>query len=305
MKMFSATVKELLRSLAIDTPVLLGEGSESQTYRYTNNKVVKIYKSPVSVAYLRDLSAVYSLLAAYNLPFAIPEMYEIRQYDEVVYLIEKWLAGRPITAVYQLLDARQRQRLLQNYFEALTAFKTVTFDTASYGPVMRDPDDVAEYQTWHRFICETAPRKLPDIGSVLHEDGIDVDHVLAKFEQDVQALPRHPQKNFVHGDYFFGNVLVNDRLEISAVLDVSPWSVVGDHLMDIAGAVMFLDLYDYVSQQDRMYITDQALHVYGEDLSTYIQIYRVYYSLLLSDCKSFDPPAYYWSLRNLRNYLHT
>ncbi len=84
---------------------------------------------------------------------------------------------------------------------------------------------------------------------------------------------------------------------------VSWWSAVGDHNMDIAGAVMFLDLYDFVSPQDHAYIIPQAVRMYGEDILPYKRIYEIYYSLLLSDCKTFDPLAYVWSLKNLRRYM--
>ena len=164
---------------------------------------------------------------------------------------------------------------------------------------------MTHYTSWPQFIKEKAPLKLHETKAVLQEDGVDVDYVLEMFNQDIHALPQHPKKAFVHGDYFFGNVLMNDNLEISAVLDVSWWSAVGDHSMDIAGAVMFLDLYKFVSPQDRAYITSQAIHKYGEDILTYLRIYEVYYSLLLSDCKTLDPPAYAWSLKNLRRYMHS
>ena len=46
----------------------------------------------------------------------------------------------------------------------------------------------------------------------------------------------------VHGDYFYDNLLVGEDLKISAVLDFSDLSVVGDHKMDITGALIYLTL---------------------------------------------------------------
>ena len=303
MQIFDATAKDILNSLHIQNPVLLGQGSESQVYSYTEDAVVRIYKGTASIEYLNELNAVYTFLSSYNLAFDLPRLYEIRQQGDVVFQIEKRLVGISPALVYEQLDEYQKQCLLLNFLEAVDSFKAITFDTRDYGRLLNDPGETTQYAVWSQFIQEKAPLKLHATRVILEEDGIDVDYVLAKFAQDVSTLPRHPKKNFVHGDYFFGNVLINDELEISAVLDVSWWSAVGDHSMDIAGAIMFLDLYDFVSAQDRAYITSQIIRQYGEDILIYKRIYEVYYSLLLSDCKTLDPPAYVWSLRNLRRYM--
>ncbi len=303
MMAFDAITKDILNSLHIKDPVLLGEGSESRVYSYTAERVVRIGKSAMTVESLQELGGIYAFLSSHALPFAMPGEYEIRQREGVVFLIEKKLVGMPIASVYEQLDERQRQRLLHSFFEAADSFKAITLDTRDYGQLLQDVEDIAHYDNWPQFIKAKAPLKLPYTRAVLQADGVDVDYVLEKFAQDVEMVEPYPTKNFVHGDYFFGNVLVNDNLEISAVLDVSGWSAVGDHRMDIAGAVMFLDLYDFVSPQDRTYITELAVRTYGDDILSYIRLYRVYYSLLLSDCKHLDPPAYYWSLRNLRSYM--
>ena len=207
------------------------------------------------------------------------------------YLVEKKLVGRPISTVYTRLQTHQRQRLLSNYLEAVRHLQGATLSTQPYGSIFyASGQSPVPYQSWRQFLRETAPLKLPQTQEDLCQEGIDVARLLEKFLQDIENLPNTPEKNFVHGDYFFGNVLVDDELEISAVLDVSWWSVVGDHLMDIAGVVMFLDLYEYVTPQEIASLT----RLYGPEILTAIRVYGVYYSLLLSDCKLFDPAAYNW-----------
>ncbi|EFH87414.1 phosphotransferase family protein [Ktedonobacter racemifer] len=296
--------QEIFSILGIKGPVLLGEGSESQTYDYTADKVVKIYKGPVEQDNLDHLCSIYTWLSTHHLPFAVPEIYAIESHEGTVYLIEKKLAGRPISAVYAQLQMYERQRLLSNYLEAVRHLQGVVLPTQPYGSIFHAPGpSPVPYQSWRKFLRETAPLKLPQTQDDLRQEGIDVARLLEKFFQDIENAPDTPEKNFVHGDYFFGNVLVDDELEISAVLDVSWWSVVGDHLMDIAGAVMFLDLYEYVTPQEIASLTQQALALYGPEILTAIRIYGVYYSLLLSDCKLLDPAAYSWSIKRLREYM--
>ncbi|GHO44602.1 phosphotransferase family protein [Ktedonospora formicarum] len=303
MRIRDLELQGLFRALNVQEPVLLGEGSESQTYYYTDGKVIRVCKSvnDGTMQYLEALRATYLLLSSEHLPFALPQIESIEQYEGLVYLIEKRLAGRPIADIYGQFDASQRLTLLRNYLDALSAFARVKLPTLRYGPVL--PGDDAMYDDWQDFIREIAPRKLAHSRADLQVDGIDVSDVLARFNQDLNTLPRQPERCFVHGDYFFGNVLANERQEISAVLDVSPWSAVGDHMMDIAGAIMFLDLYNFVTLRERQHFTRLAVQRYGESVLTSVHVYRVYYSLLLSDCKLLDPIAYRWSLANLRRYM--
>lgn len=297
--------QEIFSILGVKEPVLLGEGSESQTYDYTTDKVVKIYKGPVELDNLEHLRSLYTWLSTQDLPFAVPEIYAIEQYEETVYLIEQKLAGKPISTVYARLQAHERQRLLSNYLEAVRHLQGAVLPAQPYGSIFLAPEQaLVQYRSWRQFLRETAPLKLAQTQDDLHQEGIDVVLLLEKFLQDIENLPDTPEKNFVHGDYFFGNVLIDDDLKISAVLDVSWWSVVGDHFMDIAGAVMFLDLYEYVTPQEVVYLRQKALALYGPEILTAIRVYSVYYSLLLSDCKLLDPPAYNWSVKHLREYMH-
>lgn len=300
----SAIQQEIFSILGIKEPVLLGEGSESQTYDYTTDKVVKIYKGLVERDNLDHLCAIYTWLSTHHLPFAVPEIYAIELHEGTVYLVEKKLAGRPISTVYAQLQTNERQRLLSNYLEAVRHLQGAILPTQPYGSIFHAPgQSPVPYQSWRQFLRETAPLKLPQTQDDLRQEGIDVARLLEMFLQDIENVPDTPEKNFVHGDYFFGNVLIDDELKISAVLDVSWWSVVGDHLMDIAGAVMFLDLYKYVTPQEITSLTQQALALYGSEILTAIRVYGVYYSLLLSDCKLFDPVAYNWSIKRLREYM--
>ena len=76
--------QEIFSILGIKEPVLLGEGSESQTYDYTADKVVKIYKRPVERDNLDHLRSIYVWLSTRDFPFALPEIYAIEQHEGTV-----------------------------------------------------------------------------------------------------------------------------------------------------------------------------------------------------------------------------
>ena len=95
-------------------------------YSYTEDAVVRIYKSAVSMEYLNELNTIYTFLSSHNLPFDIPRLYEIHNKDGIIFQIEKRLVGTSPALVYEKLDERQRQRLLLNFLEAVDSFKGYT-----------------------------------------------------------------------------------------------------------------------------------------------------------------------------------
>ena len=177
MQTFDATTKDILNSLHIQNPILLGQGSESQVYSYTDDAVVRIYKGAASIEHLNKLNSVYTFLSSHNLSFEFPRLYEIRQKNDTVFQIEKRLVGTSQTLVYEQLDERQRQHLLLNFLEAVDSFKTITFDTRDYGRLLNDPEETTRYTVWPQFIWEKAPSKLHTTRPILEGDGIDVDFV--------------------------------------------------------------------------------------------------------------------------------
>ena len=64
------------------------------------------------------------------------------------------------------------------------------------------------------------------------------------------GIDPHPPKALVHGDYFPGNLLMSERLEVSAVIDFSVFTLVGDPLLDAACAVVFLEMNEPFTDAD-------------------------------------------------------
>jgi aminoglycoside phosphotransferase (APT) family kinase protein len=46
----------------------------------------------------------------------------------------------------------------------------------------------------------------------------------------------------VHGDYFPGDVIVDESAAVDGVVDFASLTVAGDPAMDIVGALVFLDI---------------------------------------------------------------
>jgi putative membrane protein len=108
----------------------------------------------------------------------------------------------------------------------------------------------------------------------------------------------------VHGDVCPANTYIDcrsDRWVISGIGDFSPHTVNGDPMMDIAGAVIFLELEPYSgAAADSVWLEALAVQQDGSDVRHWIEVYRRFYGFYFSDSFRFDPVLYAWCLRQLR-----
>ena len=69
----------------------------------------------------------------------------------------------------------------------------------------------------------------------------------------------------MHGDYFPGNVLLDDSLAVSGLVDFSIWTVIGDPAIDLAGAAIFLEMIEEASAEDIAGVRALLLARHGPD----------------------------------------
>ena len=87
---------------------------------------------------------------------------------------------------------------------------------------------------------------------------------------------------------------------VTGIGDFSPHTVNGDAMMDIAGAVSFLELETYpAAADDAVWLEAAAVERHGPETSHWIDVYRRFYGFYFADAHEFDPVLYGWCLRQL------
>ena len=109
-------------------------------------------------------------------------------------------------------------------------------------------------------------------------------------------------RSLVYGDYFPGNVFIDDTLTVYAVGDFGYSTVVGDPRMDVAGAIVFLEVVEGYQAADTQLLLRYVQQDNAGVSAEIIERYRLYYSLYFSHCKHDDPTTYAWCIQNLRTY---
>ena len=104
-------------------------------------------------------------------------------------------------------------------------------------------------------------------------------------------------KRLVHGDYFLDNVLFDDNLQVSAVLDFGAHTLAGDPRLDATSAIIFLGLEPAMKPWIFAHVTALAQEQYGDSILLLKDIYGLYYAIYFANTKLTMPGDYDWCVR--------
>lgn len=291
-----ASIEQILQKLNIKEKIVLGEGGEGTVFAFDENRVVKIYKGG-NPGYLQSISAFQRTLAEFALPFEVPLVYEIGKVGGTYYTIEKRLHGVTLDKLFGGLAEETKPLILKRYFEGLKAIHSVKLPWLPYGQILASDDQVTG-DCWQEYLRLKMVDKIGRSREWLARDVTNFEQKVERYYEIIETELGCEEKTLVHGDYFHGNVLVQN-LAISAVLDFSPHTVVGDYRMDVCGAITFLELDPTFTPTYLNYLYTLAGQAYGRDIGKFIGYYRLYYSFLFADSFLFDKQLYEWCLNNL------
>ena len=294
----------LLQKYHVSPDARLSSGMEAEVYAYGPDAVLKLYAGTTSLADLCILRDFYDSLDRQLVPYALPRIYSVAEEDGFLITTEQRLAGTRMSAALPGLTTEQLDAMMQRY---LTAALTVSQIQAPPGfdrYKLLDADRLScrTDGDWHHFLARYLTHKLAQVAPDL---GRDVPQFAAKMQQ-LRAVLDQPYGGdycLIHGDFFPGNLLVNDDLQITALLDFGLLTMCGDTLFDIATGWVFLDMYDELQAQVRDRYLAMLLDRLGERVRGRLYRYVLVYSILSANTYSSDRTDghYQWCVANLSN----
>jgi aminoglycoside phosphotransferase (APT) family kinase protein len=291
----------VLHHLGVPNAKCLGAGATASVYALDEARAVKIHGGD-DVAAMYGLQLFYQMLNTFQLPFTVPFIYEVGENAGIPYHIEKRLPGTDMSSRFPQLHKTTKRYALDAFLAALPSLHAIAFPDKPYGEVLGWGGERVNAGIWSQFLYKKLSWQLKNTLPTLRQDLPFIDDLLTHYFAQIAQIPDPPQKSLVHGDYFYANVMLDDKANISAVLDFSPLTLIGDPVMDLAGALRFTTVFDFTTPQDIAYLTQAIVKQYGADVMPRIELYTIYYSLLFSNCKEPDPPTYLWALGHLRQY---
>ncbi len=212
----------------------LGEGGEAEVFALDADRVLRRWRRDhpsieKRIAFTQEVAA-----GATHLDFAVPEILDVHVDDEGrPCFIERRLPGRSMTEALADVTGSRRDALLTSYLDTAHSLRAIDFERPWIGEVIAD--EPLRATTWTGFLTDTLDRQFASADTTAYPELPDLDRTVADIRDGVPVVGE-PTPSLLHFDYFPGNVMCDDT-RITAVIDWSVLSIVGDPDLDVALAV--------------------------------------------------------------------
>ncbi len=289
----NTTTVEIFERFNIKKPLLLGKGDEGSVYEY-EDKAIKIYSHTPDTQYLKELKKFQNELEKNSFTFETPQIYEIGNENGTFYTIEKRLKGVQMNKAIIEMNTHDRQVLYRSYYNAIKQVNAVSFSNLPYGQIIKTEESMNS-ECWTDYLIQTLDFKKTKMLLNTKSQIPNFDKKLELFKNLTQKYLQTNQKQLVHCDYYLTNVLV-DKTNVSAVLDFSGHTSVGDPKLDIASVLTWNMIDPNVKEEDYKFLFDIAKKDFGDNIEMYADLYLLYSGFYFTDMN--DPS---FSIKILNN----
>jgi aminoglycoside phosphotransferase (APT) family kinase protein len=272
---------------------LLGEGSESRVFALSDTRVLRVPKGG-SAAFWERRRAFCDRLAGFDLGFRTPVVLDGGDVGGELFFVEERMIGRDMTAALPHLGGAARERAFDSYLDVVSSLGTVSLGEGWWGEVLAD--DPVRAPSWVQFLCDRVRASAAAASPRVRADLPHLDRCVADFCAEVRTLQVGGAR-LVHGDFFPGNVIVDESGAVTGVVDFASLTMAGDPALDIVGSLVFLDITPGVNPTDIDRLRDRIRHRDPTALR-HVSTYRRFYALRYLHALD-DPPLYRWCLETL------
>jgi hypothetical protein len=294
----------ILQKYHLSPAARLASGMEAEVYAYAPDAVLKLYAGTASLAELLILQDFYNSLDRQLVPYALPRIHTVAQEGRFLITIEQRLDGLRMSALLPALTTDQLDAIMQRYLTAALAVSSIQAPPVFDRYKLFDPACISQRTDgdWHQFLARYLKHKLAQVSRYLRRD---VPQFAQKMEQlrTVVEQPYGGDYRLIHGDFFPGNLLINENYQITALLDFGLFTMYGDSLFDLATGWVFFDMYDELKVKASDRYLALLLDRLGEAIRGKLYRYVLIYSILSAN--TYSPNCtdghYHWCVTNLSN----
>ena len=293
---------ELLAIFGTGRDQLLGAGGESEVFAIDHERVLRLYRSrheaPRRTA--AQLHGLYQTWAGSDIGLELPLILDMGERNGRFFTVDRRLSGRNFSGWLQHADLAQRRPALISFLDATERLQRLPSPVPGFARLI---GDVAPQQfgTLVELLSSMLRGPLQSSRTQLERDIPAAAEVWNQLRGELAQRSVVPA--VVHGDVCPPNAYISQGPEgpvVTGLADFSPHTVHADPLMDVAGALIFLELEPYAdAAADAAWLEAVAVERHGREIVRWIDVYRRFYGFYFSNAYAFDAKLYAWCLRQL------
>jgi putative membrane protein len=293
---------ELLARFGIGRDQLLGSGGESEVFALDHERVLRLYRSRHEAARetAAQLRSLYASWQGIDIGVELPMIMETGDYHGRFYTVDRRFSGRNFSSWLQQADIAQRRPALISFLDATERLQHLRSPVPGFARLVGDGSP-QQFSTLGELLSNMLMGPVQASRARLERDVPGVREVWNRLHTDLAQ--RWVAPALVHGDICPPNAYLSQGPQgpvVTGLGDFSPHTLNADPLMDLAGAVIFLELEPYAeAPADAAWLQAVAVERHGRDIVGWIDVYRRYYGFYFSNAYEFDPNLYAWCLRQL------
>jgi putative membrane protein len=246
------------------------------------------------------LQALYESWRGVDIGIELPLIIDAGEREGRFYTLDRRFSGRNFSGWLQDADLAQRRSALLSFLDATEQLQRLPSPVPGFARLI-GKGAPQQFGTLSELLASMLQVPLATSRTHLERDVPGIVEVWNRLHGDLAERSVSPA--LVHGDICPPNAYLSQGPHgpvVTGIGDFSPHTINADPLLDVAGAVIFLELEAYAdAPSDAAWLEAVAAERHGREIVRWIEVYRRYYGFYFSNAYAVDPTLYAWCLRQL------